>query len=65
MAVHEDSVVYSGSDAMASAAFGLVAPGRRRYASADANADEDGEDEDEDGDRRQISWMFYPSSAHF
>jgi len=44
-------LLYSGSDAMASAAFGLVAPGRRRYASADANADEDGEDEDEDGEK--------------
>jgi uncharacterized membrane protein YgcG len=44
-------LLYSGSDAMASAAFGLVAPGRRRYASADANADEAGGDEDEDGEK--------------
>jgi hypothetical protein len=41
-------LLYSRSDAMASAAFGVVAPGRRRFA-ADANADED--DEDEDGEK--------------
>ena len=38
-------LLYSRSDAMASAAFGVVAPGRRRFA-PDANADEDDEDED-------------------
>ena len=35
---------------MGSAAFGVVAPGKRRFA-ADANTDEVGEDEDEDSEK--------------
>ncbi len=43
-------LLYSGSDTMGSAAFGVVAPGKRRFA-ADANTDEVGEDEDEDSEK--------------